>query len=288
MNAQTIYLLGRTYTKAEACEHGDYFGWGSVGQANLRWIRQNMRYLELSVRWDDQETVDGELDGAWTEEDPIVQAIIFLGDYSSWVYLLTAGNADVLAAGDVDDASDEAADAADREDDAVQGPKDAYELLRKSAVIDADLINEVEEEWRLAFRKEALADVIGRNIEGDSREVNSYIEDLSEEEAAALWYTVEMKGRAEWVYEYNQAFLRNADECSVLIIERIREELRALDAAAAGEGWTLISDNPDDPTEWGYCAPGGRPDKWVSYRWQAAQDAAGDVSLVVMQVRLLP
>ena len=152
----------------------------------------------------------------------------------------------------------------------------------------ADLIDEVEEEWRLAFRKEALADVIGRNIEGDSREVNSYIEDLSEEEAAALWYTFEMKGRAEWVYEYNQAFLRNADECSVLIIERIREELRALDAAAAGEGWTLISDNPDDPTEWGYCAPGGRPDKWVSYRWQAAQDAAGDVSLVVMQVRLLP
>ena len=285
MNA-TIKMFGRTYTKADACEHGDGSGWGSVGQANTKWIRQNMRCLELSVRTeeDPQKTVDGELD-----KGAIVQAIIFLGDYSSeWVYLLTAGNADVITAGDVDDASDEAADAADREDAAVQGPKDAYELLRKSAVIDADLIDEVEEEWRLAFRKEALADVIGRNIEGDSREVNSYIEELSEEEAAALWYTVEMNGRAEWVYEYNQAFLRNADECSVLIIERIREELRALDAAAAGEGWTLISDNPDDPTEWGYCAPGGRPDKWVSYRWQAAARAAGDVSLVVMQVRLLP
>lgn len=273
-----IVINGRTFASSPSLVHGDYVGAGSVGAANIRWLEENRQTLTLNYRGaDPQYSVYTALEEhcITVEDVGSAGAIILRGDYGYHAGYILIG----------------VPEGADEEDKTLaEDGRNVLDAIENYCVLDDGVLYEVEEEWRQECLTEIWKYDAPRLLGRIDEEAGRFVDHMTEGDFGVMWYeAVEMYGLVEWVYEENQAVPDGLNKAIPALLEWVREKWAELARAAGTLGWTVIPESPDDleGTEWGYAAPGGTPNRWFAYRWQALEAAASDTSFRDVQPRLI-
>lgn len=255
----TIAHKGRTYTLAETVYSSTIDG-DPVAEANLRWVEGNLRCVRLPYSpAGDQAAVDAH---TWKL---LAEAIVVEGPRSRWCYLLTEGRPNELPNAQA----------------LIDAARSVYDGLADYPVIDDGTLYEVEEEWKA----DAISNILRDYLRWESDEC---LADLVEDQGdATLFHNAECNaGGFSWCYENEGAYVDDLDEVykavsaeAKLLLERMESKVRAL-------GWRIVENDPDDPTDYGYCVPGGQPATWYPSRYAALMAAADDRSFVDIQMAL--
>ena len=272
-----IVINGRTFESSDALVYGDYVGAGSVGVANIRWLEENRQTLTLNYRADPQYSVDTALEEHCITAEDVgsAGAIILTGDFYY--------HAGFILTGVPEGAS---------EDDEIlaEDGRDVLDALADYGVIDDESLYEIEEEWRRAALAEIWKYDAPRLLGRIDEEAGRFVDNMTEGDFNIMWYeAVEMYGRCEWIYEANQAVPDGLNKAIPALLEWVRDRFAEWEQQAGTLGWAVIPESPDDlaNTEWGYAAPGGTPNRWFAYRWQALEAASSDMSFRDVQPRLI-
>ena len=270
-----IVINGRTFESSPALIYGDYVGAGPVGVANVRWLEENRRTLTLNYRADPQYSVDAALGHSITAEDvDSAGAIILRGDYGY--------HAGYILIGVPEGASEDAVILA-------EDGRDVLDSLADYIVIDDGVLYEIETEWQKAALAEIWKYDAPRALAKLDAEAGEFVDNMTEGDFGIMWYeAVELPDLVEWIYEENQAVPDGLNKAIPALLEWVRDRFAELERQAGTLGWSVIPEIPDDleGTEWGYASPGGTPDKWFAYRWQALEAAASDTSFRDVQPTL--
>ena len=273
-----IVINGRTFESSDALVYGDYVGAGSVGVANVRWLTANRKVLEVWQCDAPQRSVERALEARriLPEDVRSAGAIILRGDCGYTVgYILTG----------VPDGASE-----DDEILAEDGRDVLDSLVADYCVLDDESLYEIEEEWRRAALAEIWKYDAPRLLGRIDEEAGRFVDNMTEGAFGVMWYeAVELPDLVEWIYEENQAVPDGLNKAVPAMLQWVREKWAELARAAGALGWAIIPESPDDTegTEWGYAAPGGTPNRWFAYRWQALEAASSDTSFRDVQPRLI-
>ncbi|MBS0352645.1 MAG: hypothetical protein JSR83_01900 [Proteobacteria bacterium] len=272
-----IVIDGRTFKSSHALVYGDYVGAGSVGVANVRWLEENRRTLTLTYRADPQYSAERALEAQHILPEDIAAAgaVILRGDHGY--------HAGFILTGVPEGAS---------EDDEVlaEDGRDVLDAIENYCVLDEEFLYEIEEEWRQERLTEIWKYDAPRALAKLDAEAGEFVDNMTEGEFGIMWYeAVELPDLVEWIYEENQAVPDGLNNAIPALLGWVRDRFAELEQQAGTLGWTVIPESPDDlaTTEWGYASPGGTPDKWFAYRWQALEAAASDTSFRDVQPRLI-
>ena len=273
-----IVINGRTFESSPSLVHGDYVGAGSVGVANIRWLEENRQTLTLNYRADPQYSVERALEARHILPEDIAAAgaIILHGDYGYHAGYILIG----------------VPEGASEEDEVLaEDGRNVLDSLADYGVIDEEFLYEVEEEWRNICLNGIWKYDAPRALAKLDAEAGGFVDNMTEGAFGVMWYeAVEMYGRCEWIYEENQAYPAGFDNKAIpALLEWVRDRFAEWEQQAGTLGWAITPEIPDDlaTTEWGYAAPGGTPNRWFAYRWQALEAAASDTSFRDVQPRLI-
>ena len=275
-----IVINGRTFESSHALVYGDYVGAGSVGVANVRWLEENRQTLALHYRADPQYSVECALEAQHILPEDIESAgaIILRGDHGYHGY-----HAGYILIGVPEGASEE-------DEILAEDGRDVLDAIENYYVLDEEFLYEVEEEWKKAALAEIWKYDAPRLLGRIDEEAGRFVDHMTEGAFGVMWHeAVELPGRVAWVYEENYAVPDDFDEAVQALLEWIRDRFAELEQQAGTLGWTVTPESPDDlaTTEWGYASPGGTPNEWFAYRWQALEAAASDTSFRDVQPRLI-
>ena len=255
----TITHEGRTYTLAETVCSSTIDG-DHVAEANLRWVEENLRCIRLPYSpAGDQAAVDAH---TWR---PVAQAIIISGPHSRWCYLLTEGRSSELPCNAR----------------VVAAARNVFDGLADYPVIDDGMLYEVEEEWKA----DAISNILRDYLRWESDEC---LADLVEDQGdATLFHNAECNaGGFSWYYESEVAHVDDLDKVYKAVSAEAKLLLERVESKVCALGWRIVENDPDDPTDYGYCVPGGQPTTWYPSRYSALMEAADDRSFVDIQPTL--
>lgn len=251
--SDTITHKGRTYTLAETVYSSAIDG-DPVAEANLRWAEENLRCVRIASTAVDAHT--------WKS---LAQALIVEGPHSRWCYLLTEGRPNELPSAQA----------------LIDAARSVFDGLTEYAAIDDGLVSAVEEEWQ----ERAIPSLVRDYLRWEPDEcLSDLVEDMTEAETARFFHEAEANaGGFEWSYECGYARLLNSEEANEAMFTQAKRLLEQMESKVCALGWRIVENDPDDPTDYGYCVPGGQPATWYPSRYAALMAAADDRSLVAIQ-----
>ena len=255
----TIVHKGRTYTMAENIYSAKIDG-DPVAEANLRWVEENLRCIRLPYSpAGDQAAVDAH---TWKS---LAQAIIIEGSHSRWCYLLTGGRPNELP----------------NTQALIDAARNVFDGLTEYAAIDDGMLYEVEEEWKA----DAISNILRDYLRWESDEcLAGLVEDQGD---ATLFHNAECNaGGFSWYYESEVAHVDDLDKVYKAVSAEAKRLLERMESKVCALGWRIVENDPDDPTDYGYCVPGGQPTAWYPSRYAALMEAADDRSFVDIQTAL--
>ena len=168
--------------------------------------------------------------------------------------------------------------------------RDVLDAIENYSVLDEEFLYEIEEEWRQECLTEIWKYDAPQALAKLDAEAGEFVDHMTEGDFGIMWYeAVEMYGRVAWIYEENQAVPDGLNKAIPALLEWVRDRFADWEQQAGTLGWVVVPESPDDlaTTEWGYASPGGTPNEWFAYRWQALEAAASDMSFRDVQLRLI-
>lgn len=260
----TITHKGRTYTLAENVCSSAIDGY-PVAEANLRWVKENLRCVRLlhSSPAGDQAAVDAH---TWKL---LAQAIVVEGPRSRWCYLLTEGRPNELP----------------NVQALIDAARSVFDGLTEYAAIDDGLVSVVEKEWQERAIPSLVRDYLRWGEQDEC--LSDLVEDMTEAETARLFREAETNaGGFSWYYEDEWAYVDDIDEVYKAVSAEAKLLLERMESKVCALGRRIVENDPEDPTDYGYCVPGGQPATWYHSRYAALKAAADDRSFVDIQMAL--
>lgn len=93
-------------------------------------------------------------------------------------------------------------------------------------------------------------------------------------------------GGFSWYYESEVAHVDDLGKVYKAVSAEAKRLLERMESKVCALGWRIVENDPDDPTDYGYCVPSGQPTTWYPSRYAALMAAADDRSFVDAQMAL--